>query len=477
MVNQQQNKIIQNEYLVETEKQLIHQKLDLLLKVGCYLMDSSADTTMVVRNMNRVEAYLGLNRKHLHVYINYNVIMVNYRDHDISYSKFRKCYKHAIDMAAISRISRLTWAAIRYNYSLEKYEEELESCISKPRYYNHWQVAIGAGFACGGFCIQFGCDWPAFFYASIAAILGFRFKMYLASKGANTYIGICVASFLSTLIAWLSSFISLSPDISSVVPSFMLTQTPWHPLLACALFIVPGVPLINFVSDMLSGHIQTGWTRALNTLLMVVAMVFGISFAIKICGIDNFVHDLSMTPHHTYVEFAIAAAISAMGFSTIFNIPRRLLPIIALGGIIAVCTRNFVNLGPSNGNIGLDQGIIIGSLVGSSLISLICTVAMHWVHTPHQCLSIPSVIPMVPGVLMYRALFAFVGMQGELGEVTFGVHNFMRASLVIMVIAIGVAIPNIFVHNITQSKRKLRLYKLLLQRRHMYSNCNDIYIE
>ena len=75
---------------------------------------------------------------------------------------------------------------------------------------------------------------------------------------------------------------------------------------------------------------------------------FGIAFAIQVCHIDNFVKDLTMTPHHEYWEFAIAAAVSAMGFSTIFSIPRRLLPVVAVGGIIAVCFRNFVNLGPSN---------------------------------------------------------------------------------------------------------------------------------
>lgn len=84
--------------------------------------------------------------------------------------------------------------------------------------------------------------------------------------------------------------------------------------MACALFIVPGVPLINFVSDMLDNYVQVGITRAVNTLLIVVAMSFGIALAIHVCGIDNFVKDLSMTPHHTYFEFAVAAAISAVGF-------------------------------------------------------------------------------------------------------------------------------------------------------------------
>lgn len=110
-------------------------------------------------------------------------------------------------------------------------------------------------------------------------------------------------------------------------------------MMACTLFIVPGVPMINFVSDMLSDYVQVGLTRAVTTLMIVLAMAFGIAFAIQICGIDNFVKNLSMTPHHNYFTYAAAAAISAMGFATIYNVPKRILPALALGGIIAVCTK------------------------------------------------------------------------------------------------------------------------------------------
>ena len=135
-----------------------------------------------------------------------------------------------------------------------------------------------------------------------------------------------------------------------------------------------------------------------------------IAFSIEVCGIDNFVKDLSMPPHHN-IEYSIAAAISSVGFSMIFNIPRRLLWVVAVGGIVAVCTRNFVSLGASSGNIGLDMGPTIGSFAGSALISIICTRAIHRFLTPHHCLSFPSVIPMLPGVLMCRALFAFIDMH------------------------------------------------------------------
>ncbi len=443
----------------------LRHKLDLLLRTGRILVESAADTARIMRTMKRAAAFLGLDEKYLHLYINWNVLMVNYSDEEHSFTKFQRCEKHGINFTSISFVSKLTWRAIKENYTLEQYEEALEEIRTRKRNFMPWQVAIGGGFACGGFCIQFGCDWTAFFYCSLAAILGFRLRMYLPTRGCNNYIAIGISAFVATILAWLTSFISLSPQLAEALPAFMHTETPWHPLMACALFIVPGVPLINFVSDMLDGHIEVGMVRAINTLIMVLAMSFGIAFAIKVCGIDNFARNLSMTPHHTYLEFAIAAAVSAMGFSTIFNIPRRLLPAVAVGGIIAVCFRNFVNLGPSNGNIGLDMGPMIGSFAGSALISIIVIKARHWFHTPHQCITIPSVIPMVPGVLMYRALFEFIDMHGIVGELTIGTTNAIRASLIIICIATGVAIPNVFFRRFIASKRQNKLLNMLVERK------------
>jgi uncharacterized membrane protein YjjP (DUF1212 family) len=458
----------------QSKELILRRKLDLLVRTGCILMESLADTARILRNMKRAEAFLGLPEENVHIYVTYNMLMVNLSDEEHSFTKFQRVEKHGVNMTVISGVSKMLWTAIKEDYSLDRYEQELEAIHHAKRNYTPWQVAIGAGFACGGFCIQFGCDWPAFFYASIAAILGFRLKAYLAGRGMNFYMGIAVAAFVSTLLAWLSLFISINPAIADVVPAFMHSDTPYHPFMACALFIVPGVPLINFVNDMINGHVDIGMTRAVNILLMILAMSFGQAAAIYCTGIDNFVRDLSMTPHNNYLAFATAAAISAMGFSMIFNLPRRLLPVVAVGGIIAVCTRNFVNLGPSNNNIGLDQGLIIGSFAGSTLISIICTKAMHWFHTPHHCLSIPSVIPMIPGVLMYRALFGYIDMHGVVGELTFATTNMIKASLCIIFISVGVAIPNIFVRRLIEPKRKKKLLDMVVERRKRHGEMVDL---
>lgn len=457
-----------------TPEELIRHKLDLLLRTGCMLMESLADTARITRTMKRAEAYLGLPENNIHAYISYNMLMVNLSNEDHSFTKFQRVDKHSVDMSAISAISNLTWRAIREDYTLEQYEQALDAIHSRRKEYTPWLVAIGGGFACGGFCVQFGCDWPAFFYASLAAILAFRLRMWLNTRGSNGYFNIAIAAFAATILAWLTSLLSTNPAVAAAVPQFMHSATPWHPLMACALFIVPGVPLINFVNDMMCGYIEVGFVRAVNVLVIICAMSFGIVAAIYVCGIDNFVKDLSMTPHNSYLAYSVAAAISAMGFSMIFNVPRHLLPVVALGGIIAVCMRNFVNLGPSNGNAGLDQGLIIGSFAGSALISLVCTKAMHWFHTPHHCLSIPSVIPMIPGVLMYRALFDFIDLHGVVGELTEAMNNAMKASLCILVISVGVAIPNIFVRRMTAPSAGRKLLEMCVDRRRRHGQMVDL---
>jgi putative membrane protein len=457
-----------DEKQMDCSKKTLRRKLDLLLRTGQILMESSADTSRVKRNMERTAAYLGLPKENLHMNIDYYMLQVNVSDEYHSFSKMQRCDKHVINMLAIQEVSKLSWRAIQKDYSLDKYEEELEKIANGKHYYKDWMIAIGAGLACGGFCIQFGCDWTAFFYASIAAILGNRLRMFLNHSGSNLYANFAVAAFVSTILAWLSSFLS-TPTVQAALPEYLrpilFTKTPWHPLLACALYIVPGVPLINAVNDLLDNHINTGLVRAMNTLLIVTAMSFGIMLAIKCGSFDGFAKDLPTIPHHPFYVYAIAAAISAMGFATIYNIPYRLMPWIALGGVICVCTRNFIFLDPSSGNIGLGLGIVVGSLCGSALISIINIKAVHLLHTPHQCITIPAVIPIVPGVLMYRALYGFMGMQGVVGEVTHAMSFAINGSLVLVCIALGVAIPNIFARKWIAPHRKAKLQRMIDERR------------
>ena len=103
--------------------------------------------------------------------------------------------------------------------------------------------------------------------------------------------------------------------------------------------------------------------------------------------------------------------------------------------------------------------------MGSALVSLIAVRVVHIVHAPNHVISIPSVIPMVPGVLMYRALVALIEMNGVVGELTNAVKFGMGSAITIMCIALGVAIPNIFARQWIAPHRRARLKKAIADRR------------
>ena len=292
---------MEKETLTDREVLLLRRKLDLLLRTGKLLMESAADTNRIERNMKRVAAFMGIPEEKLHLDIRWTMIMVNVSDETHSFSKFQKCEKHGINMTTITEVSHLSWKAIEQDYSLDQYEEELERIARKPRNYMPYLVAIGAGFACGGFCKLFGCDWIAFLFASICAFVGFRVRARCIEFGINVYMSIAIAAFVATCLAYASSFSGLS-------------STPYHPLLACALFIVPGVPLINFVDDMIDNHLlvlfhkvcKLFFIRCLNShnhlrCSINITRKFYFRLRIDILNINN--NDITENPHDTVKVF------------------------------------------------------------------------------------------------------------------------------------------------------------------------------
>ena len=121
----------------------VNRRLELLLKVGCKLMESAADTPRIMRNMKRTAAFLNLKDECLQVYVNYNLLMVNYSDDEHSYTKFQRCTKHGIDMTAISRISRLSWTAIKDDYTLDEFEKAFDDLFHTSQLHSmagcHWR--------------------------------------------------------------------------------------------------------------------------------------------------------------------------------------------------------------------------------------------------------------------------------------------------------------------------------------------------
>lgn len=422
----------------------IHRKLTILLRAGMVLMESAADTNRIVRNMRRIAAFLGLEENHLHIDVLYGTLKVNYSDETHSFSRFVHSDKYNINMKALAAMSLLSWQAIQKDYTIGKFERVVARIATAKPDYPEWMVTLGAAMGCGAFCVLFGGDWPSFLPAMLAGLVGFSVRARMLKSNFNVYMVTAFVAFLATMTAWLMTLI---------LPEGFTTR-PYHPFLCCALFLVPGVALINFLDDMLDNYLLVGLARLSNAILQIASMTFGIVMAVSVCGVRNFLTTLSIQPAISYWEAAIVTGIAATGFGMIFNVPRRTLPAVSILGIIGMFVRNFLAF-----DLGL--GVIIGSLAGASVISLIAIRLVQPTRSPNHVLSIPSVIPMVPGILMYRGIFGFIQMGREVEGFLRSLDFLINASLIVLCISIGVAIPNIFARRWVATTRRRHLQKLI----------------
>ena len=418
----------------------IGKKAELILSVGQLLMENGASTDRIVRITKRVAAFMGIEEEKFHLHIMYTTLMLNISDEKNSHTSFRKCLKHAVDMRIISAISKLSWQAFSEHYTMEEFQGRLKEISARPRFYTEWQVVLAIGVACGAYGILFGCDMAAAIYTAFSAMFGRIVQIRCAKSGINAYVGISFAAFTATTAAYFAHFLP--------------TQTPWQPIIACALFIVPGVPIINGLTDLLNTYLISGAARFLHTIMIVGGMAFGIVFSIGMFPVVDFTN-LQTLHENSYIIFAIAAAIGAMGFAILFNLPPRLLFAVGCGGGLCVCIKNFLIL-----ECGV--GPELGTLAGAMAVSIIAVKAIHWLHTPMQVLIVPAMIPLVPGVLIYRFLFAMINIRSlTLDQLLGAVQSGMDAALIILAIAIGATTPNIFAHRSFARQDKLKQVKLL----------------
>ena len=145
----------------------------------------------------------------------------------------------------------------------------------------------------------------------------------------------------------------------------------------------------------------------------------------------------------------------AIGFSILFNLPPRLLFAAGMGGVISVCTRNFCvfNLGWS---------AFVGTFIGATFVSVISLYAIHWFHAPTHVLTVPSVIPLIPGVLVYRMLFAIINIRDIPNDILIqAIQAGVDATLIIFGIAIGAAAPSIFANQRFERRMKEEQERLI----------------
>ena len=249
-------------------------KIDLLLRTGQLLIQNGADSNRIERNMRRIAEFMRVPQHSMHLHITYTTLMITIGDEINSFTKFRKCTRHGVNMTVISAVSKLSVRVIHQQFSLEEYQQELDRISHLPHHYPRWLTVLAIGLACGAFCKLFGGDWVAFGATVVASGIALFVRQEIQKRYINLYMAVAISAFVATFISGLLTFTDWSAD-------------PHYAILSSVLFLIPGVPLINSLDDMIDGYTIVGLTRAMVGLMIVCAIAFAMIITLNFLNIQQ----------------------------------------------------------------------------------------------------------------------------------------------------------------------------------------------
>ena len=417
----------------------LKQKIDYILTVGKILAENGATTEIIIRNSKRVAEFMKIPEENFNLQITPSAIFFNFFDGDKSNTSFKNFEKHAVDMNLVTLISNFTLNALKKNYSAEKFCDNLNEIMTQEKNYTQIQNIIATGIFCGGFCFLFGGDIFSAIYTAICAIIGKFSQLKLLKLGVNHFIAIAVAAFSATMAAF---FIYVLPS-----------ETPDYPIIACALFLIPGIPIINAIIDTLNNFLLNGMTTAFRAILIAISMTVGIVFAIALCEeiyflvYNDFIYrkdflSLEMAMNHNFLEILIASVIVAISFSIMINISRKNLIMIGILGAATLLTKNFLIF-------EINFSAEVGTFFAATLVGILAIKIKKITRTPLQVLVVPAIISMVPGVLIYRFLFSCINIKFMTAEEFFQAMGVgIDALQIIFAMVIGATLPNLITSKI-----------------------------
>lgn len=251
---------------MKKETKMVPEVGSILLDVGAALMSSGASTHRTRLTLERLASGMGFK---IELLITQRALMVTVidKDQELLFSRLKRTSPHRVNFKIVSGISRMSWKVLEGNWTLEQIVVELRR-LKKLSNYPQWVELSTVGLAGSAFCHIFGGGIIEMAVTFTATFAGLFVRHLAVRKKFNPYVSVFFAALTASFIAGLAEF-------------FNFGTNPEAAFSTAVLFLVPGVPLINSITDMMDGNIQNGLVRMVNGLIIAFAIAMGV-FTIRI---------------------------------------------------------------------------------------------------------------------------------------------------------------------------------------------------
>lgn len=235
------------------------------------LMGVGVQTSRVVKNTSRIAEAFGLC---VDITIFQKTVIMTVRDQENthSYSTVNKIKPMALNFEMNAALSALSWAAVDEGLSLETLKQRYQQIVDKPR---EQDIVVLFLVACANacFCRLFQGDLISMGIVFVATLGGFYLRQVLMHRHWNHLAVFILSAFVASMIG-------------SCGYLFGWGETPEIALGTSVLYLIPGVPLINSMMDIIDGHVLAGMSRFINAMLLVICIAIGLSVTLLITHIS-----------------------------------------------------------------------------------------------------------------------------------------------------------------------------------------------
>lgn len=252
--------------MAEQKKEKLSDVGDFISEYAAHMMGCGVHTSRIIRSSKRIGEAYGYR---VQLSIAQKNIILNVTD-----PQTHERHNSVVDIPALpisfehnSRLSALSWETYDTSLPLDELRSRYQEILASPAMHPLF-VLIFAGLANASFCRLFGGDWMSMGIVFSATVTGMYLKQQAAKAGMNHYLVFILSAFIASLCASTSAIFGDITYETAIATS--------------VLFLVPGVPLINGVIDILEGYVITGFARLAQAALLIICIATGLSFTLMI---------------------------------------------------------------------------------------------------------------------------------------------------------------------------------------------------
>ncbi len=301
--------------------------------------------------------------------------------------------------------------------------------------YGCLQLGLAAACACGAFVFLLGGGPVEMLCAFVGAGMGnyVRAKMLARRLGQFSCISCGVATACVCYLAALTFLAHFDPAAMNHEAGYI----------GAMLFVIPGFPLITAGLDIAKLDTRSGIERLVYAISVItVATLIGWLVA-EVVGLSpsDFAPQ-GLGPAALTLLRLVMSFVGVFGFSVMFNSPVQMAATAGVIGAVSNTLRlTLVDLPTIVPALGLASGCPpeAAAFIGAIASGLLAHAAEHWTSYPRIGLTVPSIVIMVPGLYLYRAMYYMC---------VFDTANmlawFVRAVLIVAFLPVGLGVARTF---------------------------------